>query len=375
MRRVLRFLPTLCLTLLTTFPASAQRPGGGGVLDDGGQRPRRMQRGIRGDRPDGPPGGAGFFEGQFARMARRLDLDEAQQTQFEQILAPYRESMRSRFELMQQMREAERNNDTVAMENLRGQMEEMGRPQDSFEEISAELEPILRPEQIDKLDAWREEFSTRQTQREQFRQATTELPEKLNLDPAQTEQFEEAVIAVRESMRRRIEGVRQAAEEDRAAEEAGEQPAGERVREQTAMSRIDRSDLLNELLTKVEGIVTEEQKPALAAYRAELASAVEQAAGRGKTPDLRTMFRTARRLDLDDEQKAELRDLEREGMRASRAAGKAEEANVAQEYRTKLMSILTAEQKAAFEQSLNTPRQRGQRQQRPVSRGAETPGR
>lgn len=122
-------------------------------------------------RPQGGPGRAGLgnpastrFDAVVNRLEERLELTAEQKAQYDKMVAKYqvradqqagnREQQRA---LTQQYREARQAGDEAKAAELRKQMQEFrtGHTQ-LFEDFFAELEPILAPAQVEKLDAFRE---------------------------------------------------------------------------------------------------------------------------------------------------------------------------------------------------------------------------
>ena len=340
--------------------------------DPAASQQREIRRGMRG--PRGEPGQR--FEGAFERMAERLELDEPQRVQYEAIVQPYRDAMRARFEKMRQLREARQSGDDETAAQLQAELQDAGPPPpEVFDKVAGEVEAILRPEQVEKLRSWRAEFSQRQGQRGQMRRAIDELPGELGLTEEQQGHFDEIVEQHRQEMRQRFEGMRDTMEAMRAAEEAGDEQKIAELRAQLDANRPDRGpEMLKDFFAKLEPILTDEQKPLLAAYQEKLATMPP--AGPGGPPeagDIRSLFRATRRLKLDADQEDQVRELEREIMRTEREARRAsaeERATLFAEAKNKVRALLSDEQKAELDQAL----ERGGRPPRVQRRGSDAEG-
>ncbi len=137
------------------LPAWAQQDAGAG------QPQRQGGRQMRGQ-------GAGFASPlEMARqLAETLNLTDEQLVKYNGIVdkfkpkfdeqAKQREQM---MELMQQMREARQNGDDAKVEEIRQKMQQQRESgQALMNQFCGEVQPILTPEQVVKLDAFREQM-------------------------------------------------------------------------------------------------------------------------------------------------------------------------------------------------------------------------
>lgn len=361
------FTISLIATLLPTFvmaqDAQPQQDG-----QDGQDRPRRM-RGPGG--PGGPGfGGPGFGGRMSGRMMERvvedLNLDEEQKSQFDTIMEPVRERMRQAGEQWQQVRALEESGETEQAQTLRRTlMQEMGRG-DAMEGAFAQLEPILRPEQLEKLDDMRDRFDRDRESRDNLRKIAEDLPKQLNLDETQKQQFDEMAAAGREKVGEQFRAMRPMFEEMRAAREAGDTAKVAELQAQMEAQRPDVAALQADFLNQVEGILNDEQKQSLAAFREEtgIGMPVEAAsAGDGKSIDPREMVKLVKRLRLNDEQKDQFKHIEEDAMASYKEARRdaAAKAALGEQLRGQIMEILDDSQKQRFESLIERTAKRSRR--------------
>lgn len=331
---------------------------------DGERGPRMRQFGQRGD----------FnrrFDGFFERMTSELNLDETQRAEVDRVAAPYRERMRQRVDKMRQMREAYESGDTELADQLRTEIREQGGPQDGMPQFIEEIRPLLRPDQVDRLDQMQTRMRERFAQGQQLRRAVEEIPDRLNLDEDQRAQFDEQVQSGREAMRSRWEEMRRLSDEAQAAVEAGEMEKAADLRTQIEAARSSAEPSMDDLFKAVEGILREDQKPALAEFRKELAEMGTmdgppggEARGRDSA-NVRNLFRAVRRLQLSDEQEKKIKELEQETMRRTREL-RARDADERQELfdqaKREVVQVLEPDQAKELESALS----RGRRQRQPM---------
>lgn len=358
-----RLIVPLALIGLFTLPAIGQdtppaAPNAPSADEPQRRRPRAdgMPRGER--RMDrGDRGGGRMIE----RLAERLELDEAQQAQFDDIMTAHRERMRALGEQRRAMREALDAGDEATVEKLRAEAEQSGGMQASIEQALDELEPVLRADQLATLDEIREQQRQRDGGREEYMRIVRELPDELKLDEAQRAQFDELVQARREGMRERFVEMRPLFEELRAAREAGDEARVAELTKEMEALRPSRENMLGEFFTALEGMLTDEQKVVLTAYREQLDAAGPGGRGNDAT-NLRALFRAATRLDLTAEQRDGLQEIQREATARLREAGRRDregQALVIANAKERIVELLDPDQKAAFEQSLGRTSRRG----------------
>ncbi len=341
--------------LVTGAPAQERdRPS----QERGNPRVERAERGVRGERGDR----AGGLDRMFERLARELNLDEQQRARFDELVAEQRERMRAARGQREGGPEGERG-DGVRPE---------GRPErgrfgggDPMAQFYEELRPLLNEEQVAKLDELRADMMRRRggDRGGMSRRITEELPAELGLDEQQRAQFDELAETLRRHEREQFEASRPMFEQMREARDAGDEEKMQALREEMERSRRDREGPVNEFFDGLESILRDDQKQRLAQYREELSSRGRRDSG----TDVRSILRAARRLELTDEQKDALRDIEREAgeqareVRGDREAG----AKLAAEVKEKVANLLDDEQRTQFENSLRREGRRGRPQREP----------
>ncbi|NUQ49606.1 MAG: GreA/GreB family elongation factor [Phycisphaerae bacterium] len=174
------------------------------------QETERPDRGRFGRGQGGPPGPGGpNFEMLSQRLADQLDLDDQQRASYDEIVASFRERFaqsgqgEQMRDLMRQMREARQAGDDALAEDLRRKMDETRRAGETLrEEFLSQVEPILRPEQVERLATIRERLGNMERQRfGNPMQQIEELRDVLRLDDQQNRHFDELLADMREQMR------------------------------------------------------------------------------------------------------------------------------------------------------------------------------
>jgi Spy/CpxP family protein refolding chaperone len=330
-----------CLALAGLAFAQDRRPPRSGELRPG--RPEPGQRGPDFDRPGGPMWRAEFFDAMADRMADQLELDDAQQPQFDALVDMFRERMREDSEraggfedLRRQMREAREAGDEAKMEALREQMRTMRRGSDEIRAAFFDsVEKILHEDQIERLAEIRERFQEREGR--PGGPPLERLKNVLQLSEEQAHTFD----ALAEQMRARMQ----------AAFETGERPA---FREEFARF----ADELNRVLDDEQREILAQQRERFAAGRPD-----PEGAGRGRAMNPREIIRAAKTLDLSPEQLDKLRAIEEEAGRATRESRRerAAMAELATQLKQQVLAILTPQQAEQFERAL-APRGRGERE-------------
>ncbi len=374
------------MTATVAFPAVAQTPERGD-----GQDPPRRQR--RADRQDAGQQGPRFDMAQMARrMAERLELTDEQQVKFDEIVALHQERARESGmgpdgwrEQMRAMRDAEENGDTKRLEELREQMraqrENMTK---SFDAFFGDVEKILTPDQTERFAQMRQRFG-------QFggpggpdgmRRALETLPEDLALTDDQKPRYDELRAELQErqdEQRRAFRELRPLFEEMRAARESGDTARADELQQQIDEKRggpDGMRQVYEKFFTDLEKILTPEQKAHLADLREQMGGGPGGPGGRDEqdrnATDTRTLIRAARRLELSDDQKKEFEAItEAAGKLQREARDKAGREHAFNTVKAQILEILTPEQKAEFEKSL----QRGNRNARPQRGEGERPAR
>jgi len=301
------------------------------------------------------------------RLANRLELTDQQRTQYDGIVDKYtnawaeaQNAAAQRRDLARQAREARQSGDEKHADELRAQMDKLGAgPAQLLGQFADAVEPILNPQQVAKLDEFRQQAQQRLGQAARaagMMELVQRLPAELKLDADQKAEFD-ALVA---EQRQRIEEVQPLMRELRQARQSGDQARVADLEKQIAEKR-GAGDGERVFYQKLEGILSAEQKAKLAELRAKAAGTQAAAA------NVRTLFQTARKLDLSPEQKNRLREIMR-GVTGSVPEGAANadaRADLAQRVKQQIVEMLDAKQAAEFEKLL-------QAEQRPS--GGNRPG-
>ncbi|MBL8880538.1 MAG: Spy/CpxP family protein refolding chaperone [Phycisphaerales bacterium] len=344
--------------------------------DESGQRRRVVREREFGSGGPGGPGGGGP-EAMARRVASELELDDAQQAKFDEIVAKYRpqpdadgvdprEKMRGVFE---QMREAREAGDDAKVEELRGQMREFreqGRTR--MEQMFAEVDTILRDDQRTKLAEMRERFQQRRGPMDMAERAD-ELRRQLNLDDSQRATFDRLAedLRVKFEADNNPEAWRQRMNEYRSARESGDDARVKEMEAEFEQRRASHEAAANEFYTQLEPILNDDQKQALAQFRERNNRGGRDAerSARDGGVEIRDVIRAAQRIRMDDEQEArfeEIRDAARQLEREARSREARTEAG--ERVKQQIIEILKSDQKREFEQALTRNHRGGERRPR-----------
>lgn len=370
-------LVVTAMTMMLAAPASLAQPA------DGPTDARR--RGPQ-QAPDGGWRAGGGRVMAVERMARmlsmRLDLDPQQQAQFDEIVAAYKASLETAdtgepdtTELLEEMRAARDAGDEERMVELRQRMRsrfrEVGGAMDG---LASEIEPILRDDQLQRLEELRDRMQQRREWgmgRDGASRHFARLREQLNLDEQQREEFDRLAGDFEDRRlqnRERIRAMREVMRELRDARQAGDQDRAAELQAQIAEMRPDPSGAYVEFYDQLEPVLDEEQRAILAEFR-------EPGAPTGRMAqrplNLREVLRAARRIEMSDEQQRQVREIEEEAVRASRGMSREQRADLVESTRAEIAKLLDDSQRAEFDRLLSGDRSRGLRGQRPRGRGAD----
>lgn len=345
------------------------RPGRG----DGAPRRPRAER-----EQDAPRRGEARQDGarrqdplaMIERAARQLELDEAQQTKFDEIIAKHRDEFEKNAEtmrdLMQQMRAARDAGDDAKAAEIRRQIGELRGP-GQVEAVLDEVEAILTDAQKERLGQIRERME-RAGQRPGGPSGPggpgdpiarlEQLRERLKLDETQTGKFDELLGTFREAIKptdgqpdpMRLQ------REMRQAVANGDRERAAEIRKQLDEHRQLVQAAAEELFTGLAPVLNDQQKQMVEDAREMIArgpGGPEEARG-GRQNDARMLIRAAKRLELTEEQKTQIDAIEKDAMGRIREAGRDAEPEVLAEIKTdvekKIREILTSEQSTQFDQ-------------------------
>jgi len=387
--------------LVLVLPAFAQQPQdqpapGQQVQPQGQPPPAQGQPGQPGGRQGrgggmgrggpGGPGGPGRFN--FEDMARglgeELNLTPQQQQTYDALVAKYKAqegqqpSGEDQREVMRQMREAQQAGDDAKVQELRDQMRARGQARmQAMQQFVAEVEPMLDADQKATLQEVRQRFQNMGRGRGNPMQVLDQLPEQLGLTPEQKTQFDTLAAEQRDRMAKARESMRELGplwQELRQARENGDEQRAAELQAQIDAKRPQPPNF-DEFFAKLEPILTDAQKAKLAEVRQQFQGGPggRNARGAATELDVRTLLRVARQLELNDQQKEQLRTIGRDGQRDERAAADATaRAASVQQTKARISEILDAKQKADFERQLSQNGRQGR--QRGGARGEQQGG-
>ncbi len=306
---------------------------------------RRAQRGTA--RADWPTR-------MFERIARRLDLDEDQRAQFDELTKTQRAEMREMGARWRELRQAQRDGDTERVAQLRAEMPAWNGPGSGLAETLDKLEPILRPEQVERLWEIEDQMQRRQRMRAQYRAVTRDLPDQLNLDDQQRQEFDDLLKSQRETMRQRWTEMRPLMRKLRDAIDAGDDEQIEELRAQIDAARPDPDQMFAEFFDKLASHLDDDQIAKLKEFRQQWTPP----AGDHVSLDnltIREVFRAVKQLRLDRDQKAQIRDIQREALGKYRKIGRRDhegQARLADDVRKQIAELLDDEQLDRFDAQL-----------------------
>jgi hypothetical protein len=312
-----------------------------------------------------PPETSVWVERMLGRVGDELGLDEQQRAKFDEIVAAHAEQMRATAQRWAEYREAVRSGDEARAAQLRAELPEQPERPNPMAAVLDEVEPILREDQLDKLWEIQDRMEQRQAGRDSYRRVVTELPEELDLDPTQREEFDRLLDEQRQRMRESWTGLRPLLEQMRDAEQAGDQERAAELRKQIEQARTDPSSMLPAFFEQLSAVLNDAQKQRLAAFQEGLGFGATQA-GRELT-DVRNVLRAAKRLKLTPEQRKSIKEIEQQAIHGYRQIDRRDregQARLAAGVKKDIVAQLDAEQAKQFEQQL-------QRLERPSHRDRE----
>ncbi len=320
-------------------------------------------RPSRPERPGGSPGRGAGGGGAFAspldvahRLAESLNLTDEQRTKYDAVI----EKFRPRFdeqasqaekaqELMRQMRDARQSGDDAKVDETRQQMEQMREAsQPLLSDFFKEVKPLLTPEQVVKLDEFRDRMERVRGGAGGIEQLIQRLPEGLQLTDEQRAKYDKLTTEFRAQQQE----LRPLMQEMRKARQEGNEARATELEKQIREKRGDDGGA-GKFLDQVEPILTDEQRAKLPELWAKYTG--------GGPEDVRTVIQAAWRLELNADQQKRLREIARDAMRASRSEATPEKR--AEQFKTaksQVVALLDAKQAAELERQLES-RQRPDR--------------
>lgn len=339
-----------------------------------GKEGRGLRALRRGDR------GGNELAALIERIRAELNLDEKQQAEFDRIVKQQRreaapgKGLKAQRSLMRELREAREANDQERVAELRRKLAESRRAAGASPALrlldALEQADFLREDQLARLARIRERVARAERRRGtpggRVLAEVDRLRSELKLSAEQAERFDELYARLEEELRPpRADSpeVQRIIDELVEAAEAGDMERVKQLRERLPNPQRAGEQALVRFLDELEPILEPEQVQTLERFRQRVGS-------RQTGHRLELMFRIVRRLDLDADQRQQVRELERETRRAMRELRRkpAELARLATEVEVELRGLLTAEQAAEFDRWLE--RQRPERERKGDRPGA-----
>jgi hypothetical protein len=224
------------------------------------------------------------------------------------------------------------------------------------------IEPLLNDDQYDRMMGMRDEWDRRQEERErwrenreQYQQMVEELPDQLQMNDTQREEFNRFVEQRRGRFRSRMAEMRPLWEQMGEARQAGDEARMEELRHQLEDMRPPPEQMREEFLKELEEFLPDNQKPLLAEYAGQAPVGVTSAPARLRTLDVRDVLSAARRVRMEREQRRQLRLIAREAIKQDyqiRRRDNEAQQKLAQTLTEKITGILNDEQKEEFDTQL-----------------------
>lgn len=251
------------------------------------------------------------------RISKELELTPDQQKKYDDLAAKQREAMdaakptgEEQQRIAKEMAQARKAGDLARAAELRDQL--IGNPDGkAVDNFLDEVEPMLTKEQAAKLPQIREDYAAqRGTAAGDPIAKAKSLRSELGLDADQAKQFNKLL----EQMESDIQSSKdtntdELIDELRKAVEAGDEDSIRSVGTQITDSQQAGTKSLAKFYDAVDGILTDEQRDKLDTFRSQHGDRPESLKG---VRDPREIFRLARRLKLNDDQRQQMRALEEE---------------------------------------------------------------
>ncbi len=300
------------------------------------------------------------------QLADKLQLSDAQRTQYNALVAKYKDRWQGQAgragalrDLARAYRQARQSGDAPRADEVSQQMRELGGARgQAVREFLDEVKPILTTEQLKKLDEFRQTMRGRMAGAQApgggLRQLVRRLPDELGLTADQRTKFDALVAEQRAAAAGPRDELHPLVESLRAARQAGDDAQVAGLEKQLADRRAAGGSPQT-FLEKLQPILTDEQKAKLQDLRAKLGAAA-QAPG-----DVRQVLQTARRLDLTEEQRGRLREIMHTTTTAARDAQDADaRTKLAASVKQQIVAMLDTNQAEKFEQMLGKAPRAGQ---------------
>ena len=306
------------------------------------------------------------LDGMLRRAAERLDLDEQQKAKFDELVTELKKELgaaRGARAARQSGAEEQEDQKPEAEESPAGEPQagEGKAPKRGGRRSSAailarfydRLEPILREDQIEKLDELRGGGAQFQRPPSNPLARVRRLRGELDLKPEQGAEFDRLYAELEARLNNKGDDdpdVLALVEKLREAVERGDRAELAAVREQIMAKRSGGDGAIEWFYEELSKSLTPEQREKLDQRRSQ--------SGRGRHTDARTLLRLAGRLQLEGEQRDQLREIERETrekLRETRGDKAASEA-LDRAVEEKIRALLTAEQVTEFDRLIERQR-------------------
>lgn len=325
----------------------------------------------------------------ITRMTDRLQLDDAQRSEFDALVEPYRAQWQADRSAWREhrgaIREAEANGDSALVEELRANRpQRTSNPMSDMQQVLTDLAPSLDAEQqvtLKEMQAGIAERAQRAEQWRKRREMVRALPDAVGMDDDQRAAFDEQVRSMRDDMRSQWRELRPLRNEMRAAREAGDNELADAIRDEMRAAGPDMDAMAERFDSDVRSLLSDDQLKQYEAFRDQHADVFNvnggangnDAAGQARLAaqqkderptDARNVVRAVRRVTLDVEQRDQVREIEREmmmEMRTLRRTDREAQKQLAVQIQTKISAVLDAEQKVVFEAALQQIDQRRSR--------------
>jgi len=258
--------------------------------------------------------------------------------------------------LMAEMRSARKENDWERVNELRDELRQIqiGRPMTEFFD---EVEKILNDEQLETLAEIRARAASQRGRGRGPLAQLEGLRDELKLNDDQARRWDQLYAELEDGLGKGKADPQETSALIQEIKKAAEQGDTERIRElrgQMPDPRGESDRLIAEFLEQVERFLEPEQKETLDRFRHEMSR------GRSRIA-VRDYFRFVSRLDLDEEQRQALREIEREARETERRARRdpAVQEQLLEEVQEQLRGMLTDEQVAEFDRWLERQSSRG----------------
>ncbi len=222
-------------------------------------------------------------------------------------------------------------------------------------DTAPEVEPILNEEQHARFTEMRERMERGRQAREQFQQMARELPDEVQMDEGQREQFEQFLGDRRQQFMERMQEMRPVWEELREARDSGDKERVEELRQQLRSMEPEMEKFREESIQELRQMLPEEQRKRFDGYYERLTAPAAEASAKKNPNDVRAVLGAAARLRLDKEQRAQWTKLRREAIKDLRKIDpkdKAAQEQFAGEVKGKIVKILNTEQAEQYEAKL-----------------------